>query len=331
MKSRPGSPGGARPDAMQLRRAALTVGLRIAVACAVMVLAVIVAAAIYMLYLSHHPDMSAQDPASARVYVESNDMLKAMAIAGLAGILAAGAIGWLSARNAIRPLGRALELQRRFVQDASHELRTPLAILDARVQLAQHKVAEGTEASGLLAQVRHDTASLTATVQELLLAATGDPGSADAEPVDVNTVVAAVAADLQDMAASRGVRLEFVQTGSIRVRIQPNSLRRAVLGLVDNALTHTPQGGRITVTAAGHGREAAITVADTGTGISGIDQARVFDRFARTTEPSPGNRRSYGLGLSLVREIAVAAGGRVEISTTGPHGTTMALTLPTAT
>ncbi len=242
MKTLRGKTSGARPDDMQLRRAAVTVGLRIAVAIAVMVVAVIVAAAIYMLYLSHHPDLSSRDPNSARVYVESNDMLKAMAVAGLAGILAAGAIGWLSARNAIRPLGRALELQRRFVQDASHELRTPLAILDARVQLAQHKAGDGTEAARLLAQVRHDTASLTATVQELLLAATGDPGSGAAEPVDVNPVVAAVTADLQDMAGSRGVQLECGHTGSPRVRIQSNSLRRAVLGLLDNALTHTPEG-----------------------------------------------------------------------------------------
>ncbi|WP_288024865.1 HAMP domain-containing sensor histidine kinase [Arthrobacter sp.] len=330
MIARPGTPAGKRPDELQLRRAAITVGLRIAVACSVMVVAVIVAAAIYMLYLSRHPDLSAQDPHSARVYVESNDMLKAMAIAGLAGILAAGAIGWLSARSAIRPLGRALELQRRFVQDASHELRTPLAILDARVQLAQHKVADGSEAAGLLAQVRRDTAGLTATVQELLLAATGDPDSPDAEPVDVGSVVAEVTADLQDMAATHGVRLVFTDNGSPRVRIQPNSLRRAVLGLVDNALVHTPEGGRITVTVSTEGRGAAVTVADTGSGISGIDQDRVFDRFARTAEPSPGSRRSYGLGLALVREIAVAAGGRVEISATGPHGTTMELAFPAA-
>ncbi|PYI67217.1 sensor histidine kinase [Arthrobacter livingstonensis] len=330
MKTGRDNTGGTTLDAVQLRRAALTVGLRIAVACAVMVLAVIVAAAIYMLYLSHHPDLSAQDPGSARVYVESNDMLKAMAVAGLAGILAAGAIGWLSARSAIRPLGRALELQRRFVQDASHELRTPLAILDARVQLAQHKVADGTEASSLLAQVRRDTAGLTATVQELLLAATGDPDSPAAEAVDVSAVTQAVTDDLQDMAAARGVRLEFVHSGSPRVRIQPNSLRRAVLGLVDNALTHTPEGGLITVTAAADGRESVVSVADTGTGISGIDQDRVFERFARTTEPSPGGRRSYGLGLALVREIAAAAGGRVEISSTGPRGTTMELAFPAA-
>jgi len=317
-------------DTPQLRRAALTVGLRIAVAVALMVIAVIIAASIYMLYLSHHPDLSAQDPKSARVYVESNDMLKAMAVAGVAGILAAGAIGWLSARSAIRPLGRALEVQRRFIQDASHELRTPLTILDARVQLAEHKVEPGTDAARLLAQVRQDTAALSSTVQELLLAATGGSDAAGAEPVDVNALVAAVAASLQDLASSRQVRLD-IQAGVVApVRIQPNSLRRAVLGLVDNALNHTPGGGSITVTTAARGRDVAITVADTGHGISGIDQARVFDRFAHSSEPAAGGRRSYGLGLALVREIAAAAGGSIEIAATGPAGTTMVLSLPAA-
>ncbi|ALE06972.1 hypothetical protein AL755_18410 [Arthrobacter sp. ERGS1:01] len=318
-------------DSVQLRRAALTVGVRITVACAVMVLAVIVAAAIYMLYLSHHPDVSSSDPASPRVYVESNDMLKAMAVAGLAGILAAGAIGWLSARNAIRPLGRALALQRRFVQDASHELRTPLTILDARVQLAQHRVSPGTDAAALLAQIRQDTEALSATVQELLLAATGGADAVPAELVDVSQVVDAVTAGLQDLAGNRGVSLSTAHDAAPPVMIQANSLRRAVLGLVDNALNHTPEGGRITVTTAARGGEAVIAVADTGTGISGIDRGRVFDRFARTTEPAAGGRRSYGLGLALVREIAVAAGGSIEIRSTGPDGTVMELTLPAAT
>lgn len=314
-------------DAGQLRRAALTVGLRIAVACAAMVLVVIITAALYMLYLSAHPDLA--DPSSARVYVESNDMLKAMAVAGMAGILAAGAIGWLSARSAIRPLGRALALQRRFIQDASHELRTPLTILDTRVQLAEQKVLAGSEEARLLAQIRSDTAVLSATVEELLLAATGDAHS-PREPVEVNPVIAAVTADVAELARARGVHLEVMHDGDPRVRIQANSLRRAVLGLVDNALNHTPAGGRVTVQTSIHGRELRISVRDTGTGITGIDPARIFERFARSEEPLAGGRRSYGLGLALVREIASGADGSLDIKSTGPHGTTMELTLPLA-
>lgn len=315
------------PDTLQLRRAALSVGVRIAFSCALMVLVVILAAALYLLYLSTHPGTAASDPSSARVYVESNDMLKAMFLAGIVGIAAAGAVGWLSARNAIRPLGRALALQRRFIQDASHELRTPLTILDARVQLAQHKVDAGTETALLLAQIRADTAALTATVQELLLAATSESAE-NAESVDVAGAVDSLVASLQDMAATRGIALTAVHDGAQHVHIQANSLRRAVLGLVDNALTHTPDGGKVTIQTLVDGQDAVIVVLDTGTGISGIDQARVFERFARSSDPVPGGRRSYGLGLALVREIASAAGGRIDIRSSGPEGTAMELRLP---
>ncbi|AIY01659.1 histidine kinase [Arthrobacter sp. PAMC 25486] len=319
---------GQRQPSPALRRAAITVGIRIAAAIAFMVVVVIIAAAAYMLYVSRHPEVAASDT-SARVYVESNDMLKAMILAGFAGILAAGAIGWLSARSAIAPLGRALELQRRFVQDASHELRTPLTILDTRVQLAEAKVEAGSDAARILGQVRQDTAALTATVQELLLAATGE-AEGPAEPIGVVPVVQEAAASLRDVAASRGVQLETTDDGGPRVRIQANSLRRAVLGLVDNALNHTPAGGSISVAVVRSGRGVSITVRDTGSGITGIDPSRVFDRFAHSTNPPAGGRRSYGLGLALVREIAVAAGGTIEVSETGPGGTTMVLTLPAA-
>jgi two-component system OmpR family sensor kinase len=315
-------------DSPQLRRAAMTVGLRIATTIALMVVAVIIVAALYMLYRSDHPAVQAGDN-SARVYVESNDMLEAMVVAGIMGVLAAGGIGWLSARSAIRPLGKALELQRRFVQDASHELRTPLTILDARVQLAELKVEPGSDAAGLLGQIRLDTAALTATVQELLLAATAEADEA-AEPLDVSAAIDGTTAGLADLAASRGITLLTRHDGAARVRIHANSLHRAVLGLVDNALNHTPEGGTITVTTALRGRKIVITVADTGSGITGIDPARVFDRFAHSSTPAIGGRRSYGLGLALVREIAAAAGGTIGVAATGPGGTTMELTFPAA-
>jgi two-component system OmpR family sensor kinase len=72
-------------------------------------------------------------------------------------------------------------------------------------------------------------------------------------------------------------------------------------------------------------------VADTGSGITGVDPDRIFDRFVRTSGPDGAQgKRSFGIGLALVREIASAAGGTVEIARTGPEGTTMKLALPLA-
>jgi two-component system OmpR family sensor kinase len=324
-------PGGA-PDQSTLRKASLKVAVRISVACAVMVLGLLAVAALYLMNKLAHPDLPPSASAGTTyAYLDSKDLLEAMIIAGVAGIALAGLVGWLSARSAIRPLGEALARQRRFVQDASHELRTPLAILDTRIQLAQRDAAPDSAPGRALLRIREDTATLTGIVNELLLAATADAPDPAAEAVDLADVAASVADSLQQLAAAKEVRLEFTADGRPRARIEPNALRRAVLALADNALAHTPAGGRVTISTAARQHQAVITVADTGAGITGVDQDRIFDRFVRTPSPDGARgQRSFGIGLSLVREISMAAGGTVEVARTGADGTVMRILLPAA-
>ncbi|MCX6500668.1 MAG: HAMP domain-containing sensor histidine kinase [Arthrobacter sp.] len=323
---------GATPDQSTLRKASLKVAVRISAACAVMVLCLLAVAALYLMNKLAHPELPPSASAGTTyAYLDSKDLLEAMIIAGVAGIALAGLVGWLSARSAIRPLGEALARQRRFVQDASHELRTPLAILDTRIQLAQREAAPDSPPGKALARIREDAATLTGIVNELLLAATAVAPDPAAEPVDLAEVAASVAESLQQLAAAKEVRLDFAADGRPWARIEPNALRRAVLALADNALAHTPPGGRVTISTAARQNQAVITVADTGAGITGVDQARIFDRFVRTASPDGARgRRSFGIGLSLVREISMAAGGTVEVARTGADGTVMTLALPLA-
>jgi signal transduction histidine kinase len=320
------------PDHSILRKASLKVALRISAACAVMVIGLLAATALYLLHQLAHPEVPGSAAAgTAYAYLDSKDVLEAMVIAGVAGILLAGIVGWLSARSAIRPLGDALARQRRFVQDASHELRTPLTILDTRIQLAQRNTVPGSRQSQDLARIREDAATLTGIVNELLLAATTEAPDRSASPADLADAAASVAGSLQQVADQRKVRLDFVADARPLARIEKNALRRAVLALADNALAHTPEGGRVSIATSIEQSRAVITVADTGTGITGVDQARIFDRFVRTASTDGSQRqRSFGIGLALVREIAVAAGGTVEVAATGAEGTVMKLTLPLA-
>ncbi|WP_427131183.1 sensor histidine kinase [Pseudarthrobacter sp. S9] len=327
---RKSGPMGGNPDQSTLRRASLKVALRISAACAVMVLCILAATAIYLMNQLAHPGVPGSTAAGpAYTYLDSKDLLEAMIIAGASGIVLAGVVGWLSARSAIRPLGEALALQRRFVQDASHELRTPLAILDTRIQLTQRDTTPGSKQGQALARIREDAATLTEIVNELLLAATSARPDPSAAPSDLAYVVAAVAESLQQLAGQRDVLLDFSADGRPLARIDQNALRRAVLALADNALAHTPPGGRVTIRTVTERNQAVITVADTGSGITGVDQARIFDRFVRTSR-SDGTRgqRSFGIGLALVREIATAAGGTVDVARTGPEGTVMKIELP---
>jgi len=320
--------GPADPDRETLRRASLKVALRISAGVAVLVLVLLAAATVFLMNKLAHPSVPSSP---AYTYLDSRDLIEGMILAGLAGIVLAGVVGWVSARSAIRPLGEALARQRRFVQDASHELRTPLAILDTRIQLAQRKAEPGSESAQALARIREDTATLTGIVNELLLAATASAPSAGAEPADAASASRSVSESLQDLARQQGVSVEFSSGGPAMVRVDSGSLRRAVLALADNALAHTPSGGRVAISCSVEGSRAVILVADTGSGITGVDPGRIFDRFVRAPGlDGDGGRRSFGIGLALVRDIATAAGGTVEVARTGPGGTTMRLALPLA-
>ncbi|MEO3939756.1 HAMP domain-containing sensor histidine kinase [Paenarthrobacter nicotinovorans] len=324
-------PGASTADQETLRRASLRITVWISSACAVLVLCLLAGAAIYLLNKTGPPVRDPSDTDAAYAYLDAKDLLKAMIIAGGAGIIIAAVIGWLSARRAIRPLGEALALQRRFVQDASHQMRTPLAILDARIQLAQRHSEPGSPTGQALSRIRDDTAVVTAIVNDLLEAAAGTAQRPGDQPCDVDAAAARLVEDLRPVADQRRITLEHSGSGRPTVSIDPNSLRRALLALTENALTHTPPEGAVAVTTAAEGNQAVISVKDTGPGITGINPDFIFDRFARA-EPAVASecQRSFGIGLSLTREIISRAGGTVEVAATGPQGTVMRIVLPLA-
>jgi len=335
------------PDAVALQAAARSVGRQIVLVSAVVV---VVALALTIAWVLHQtvPTERLEQVAAARrgeVFVSATDVVAGLVLLGLAGVVFAGVVSVVIARRAVRPLGDALRLQRRFVADASHELRTPLAVLDARLQALERGISGGAvsadeKVASDVAHLRDDSRALIDIVGDLLEAAGGEDHPGDVlGAVGVDAVVAEVLSSLAVLADQRDVRLELVPGGEeARVAVPRTSLRRSVLALVDNALGHAPVGSVVVTTVRVEGRgEAAsvvITVADQGLGIIGIDPARVFDRFARAESPSGQTsapvRPSFGIGLALVREIAHRHGGEVRVVTTSGAGTTIEVTLPRA-
>lgn len=320
--------GTSEADRQILRAASRKVSLQIAGVCAAVVLIVVAAAVAFVAYRTLPAEAFEHGTAPGRIYVDAREGLLALVLAGAAGIGLAAAVGLYSARSAVKPLGEALARQRRFVQDASHELRTPLTILDARLQLAQRKAGPDSPAADELARLRQDSAGLARLIDDLLLMSTGGGGPAP-EPVDAAATVAAAVADLQLLAG--GTSIGLAASGKAPVTVPERLLRRMVTALIENALAHTPSGGRIRVSVQAEAGQVLVSVADTGTGISGIDPGQIFDRFARGTAGGQGPATgSYGIGLALVKEAALRHGGDVRVAETGPYGTTIVLWLPAA-
>jgi signal transduction histidine kinase len=219
-------------------------------------------------------------------------------------------------------------MQRRFVADASHELRTPLTLLSTRVQLLARQLRRGTApAEDEIAGVLSDTRRLGDILEDLLAAADTRRSVAHDE-VDLGAVVADAVAAASATAQERGKELSMTGATSAVVRGSESSLRRAVIGLVDNALDHASTAVSVDVSVDRGSCRVAVT--DDGPGIDDDVLPRIFQRFASARE-GHSERRHYGLGLALVADVAAAHGGKVEAGrpATG-SGAVLTLSVPRA-
>ncbi|OSP42858.1 two-component sensor histidine kinase, partial [Streptomyces sp. 13-12-16] len=210
-------------------------------------------------------------------------------------------------------LAQSEEDQRRLVQDAGHELRTPLTSLRTNISLLRRidELPPGTREE-LVADLTQEARELTDLVNELVDLAAGQSDTEPPQRVDL----ADVAEEVAGLARRRtGREIVVGVSGDTTTDGRPGMLTRALSNLVENAVKFD-RGGRapVEIRVAGPARVGAVRVGavrvevrDRGPGIADDDLVRVFDRFYRAADARslPGS----GLGLSIVREVALAHGG----------------------
>ncbi|MFF7450692.1 MULTISPECIES: ATP-binding protein [unclassified Streptomyces] len=205
-------------------------------------------------------------------------------------------------------LAQSEEDQRRLVQDAGHELRTPLTSLRTNISLLRRidELPPDTR-DELVADLSQEARELTDLVNELVELAAGQSDTEPPRRVDL----ADIAEDVAGLARRRTGREVVVRAaGDTTTDGRPAMLTRAVSNLVENAAKFDKEGRapiEITVTGPARPGTVRVEVLDRGPGISDSDLVRVFDRFYRAADARslPGS----GLGLSIVREVALAHGG----------------------
>lgn len=164
-------------------------------------------------------------------------------------------------------------------------------------------------------------------VEDLLLSAQLEESPQRGELVDLAAVAGRVVDAEQPRASEKAVTLRLAVETIPPVRGVAVSLTRAVSALVDNALSHTPRGGHVTVAVepADDG-SVLVSVTDDGPGIDPADRDRLFERFAR----GRADRGRFGLGLALVREVVESHGGQVAVDPLYQVGARMVVSLPAA-
>ena len=202
----------------------------------------------------------------------------------------------------------AIAVQRRFVADASHQLRTPLAVLRTEAESALREEEPAAMRRGL-AQLRDHSQATAHLASQLLSLARAEPAAESAagfEATDLARIARESCAALVPEAVRRGADLGFECEGPAPIHAEPMLIHELVANLVDNATRYAPNG-TITVRVS---PPATLIVEDDGPGIPPSERDKVFERFYRI-RGTPGD--GAGLGLAIVREIAGAHRGTVEL------------------
>lgn len=214
-------------------------------------------------------------------------------------------------------VSHAIDVQRHFLANAAHQLKTPIAGLQLQAQLALKAEPSGP-ARDSMHEVERSAARTAHLIEQLLTLARAEADDDSLQATEVD--LAAIAHDVIERhltdAIVRGIDLGFESTGQAGVIIADQVLiGELIANLVDNALRHGRQGGRVTVTLDADGTDVTLTVSDDGVGLPQPEREHVFQRFWRSDAATRNDAEAgAGLGLAIVKEIAERHGGRVSIA-----------------
>lgn len=230
----------------------------------------------------------------------------------------------------IERLENSFRQMQRFTADASHELRTPVAIIRTEAEVALGKPLDDKEKQELLSDILEECLRLTWITDQLLTLSREEAGLLQPvnESVDVSSLVERVVDMMRPLSEIRRQTLTCRTCGKIAVLGDPTRLRQVFYNLIDNAIKYTADGGTIHVAAEANGQSVVVRVRDNGTGIPPEHLPRVFDRFYRVDKARSRAGGGSGLGLSIVKSIVTAHGGRVDVDSKAGEGSTFTVALP---
>ena len=223
--------------------------------------------------------------------------------------------------------------RRDFIENISHELKTPIGAI-ALLSEAISKAGDDRETIEKFAgNLNKEASRLSLLVQDIieLSRLQSEEVLAEAEVVDLNSVVAEAVDRNEQLAAKRNIRLLSEQGKGPEVFGNKELLTAAVKNLIENAISYSEVGSQVGIGCTAKGSLAEIAVTDSGAGISAENQERVFERFYRVDPSRSRETGGTGLGLSIVKHVAKIHRGDVKLFSQLGVGSTFTLRIPLAT
>lgn len=246
---------------------------------------------------------------------------------------AEGRIGALLVLNDVTQLRRLETVRKDFVANVSHEMRTPITAVKGAVEtLLDQSEHQPEDVERLLQIIRRHADRMFAILEDLLTLAKLDQQEGrttlELELGSAMSLLRGAAEACQMFADSRQTTIQLEAEADLRLLMNRQMLEQALVNLIENAIKYGPPGQAVQVRAQPRGDEVVISVVDRGEGIEPHHLARIFERFYRVDKGRSRQVGSTGLGLSIVRHICQAHGGRVEVQSQPGKGSTFHMILP---
>jgi signal transduction histidine kinase len=221
-----------------------------------------------------------------------------------------------------------------FVANMSYELRTPLTSIGgfAEMLAAGYAGKLPPAAADYVSAILESVERLAKLIDDVLDLTQGDRRGVvlEKERIDMAGLVKAATEAITPKATEKKQKLDLNVDGSTGVVVgDSRRLRESIEHVLRNAVSYTPDRGKVKVSAKGDEEAVTVTIADNGPGISPEEQGQVFNRFHRVGGTMRGDA-AFGLGLPLTQQFVEAHGGKVELQSTSGKGTTVTLTIPRA-
>lgn len=202
--------------------------------------------------------------------------------------------------------------QKSFAADASHQLRTPLTALQLRIERLREGVSDDPEVGARFDEIDGELSRMRRLIDGLLALGRSSVEDVNRAPQDIGVIVAERVEHWKSLAEESGVSIHVNAPASTLVWAVPTATEQIVDNYIDNALSVMPDGGELHIEVRLSETETELCVRDTGPGISPENAERAFDRFWRGGATHEGT----GLGLAVVRQLALSSGARVLLE---PH------------
>ena len=228
---------------------------------------------------------------------------------GVAGLILIYVIAKKISNIIVKPVSESFEKQKQFVSDASHELKTPLAVIEANADVLEAEVGDNK----WITYIQNEVQSMNKLVNDLLTLARMENINRDTyQKFDLSKEVKMSVAVFESMIYEKEIKLKTEVEDGIEFNGDKEDIKHIISILLDNAIKHTKEKGKIIVSTTKEKNNIKIDIKNQGDPIPEEEREKIFERFYRIDKARNRNEKRYGLGLSIAKGIIEKYNGTIE-------------------